>query len=125
MIALSNTVHLYARPTTRESVLAFFADVLGLEVHEVTKAYVQSSEPMAYVQFSNGASLSVEFTDDALSDEQAKRGAWLELRTGDVASLQRKALEAGLKRVVPPKTPFFYIQAPGGQVFRIVESTAD
>ena len=104
--------------------LAFFTEVLGLEVHEVTKAYLHSSEPMYAVIFSNGASLSVEFTEDALSDEQAERGAWLELRTEDAASLQRKALEAGLKRVVHPKTPFFYVQAPGGQVFRIVESTA-
>ena len=124
MIALSNTVHLYARPNTKEPFLAFFTEVLGLEAHEVTKAYVHSSEPMYAVTFSNSASLSVEFTEDALSDELAERGAWLELRTEDAALLQRKALEAGLKRVVHPKTPFFYVQAPGGQVFRIVESTA-
>ncbi len=125
MIALSNTVHLYARPNTREPLLAFFTEVLGLQVHEVAKAYLHSPEPMYAVTFSNGASLSVEFTEDALSDEQAERGAWLELRTEDAASLQRKVQEAGLKRVVHPKTPFFYIQAPGGQVFRIVESTTD
>jgi hypothetical protein len=124
MIALSNTVHLYARPNTREPLLAFFIEVLGLEVHEVTKAYLHSPEPMYAVTFSNGASLSVEFAEDALSDQQAERGAWLELSTEDAASLQRKAMEAGLKRVVHPKTPFFYVQAPGGQVFRIVESTA-
>ena len=124
MIALSDTVHLYARPNTRESVLGFYTDVLGLEVHEVAKAYVHSSEPMYAVSFNNGASLSVEFTDDALSDEQAERGAWLELTTDDAASLQQKALEAGLTRVVHPKTPFFYVQAPGGQVFRVVESGA-
>lgn len=125
MIALSNTIHLYARPNTREPLLAFFTDVLGLEVHEVTKAYLHSPEPMYAVTFANGASLSVEFTEDALSAEQAERGAWLELSTDDASSLQRKALEAGLKRVVHPKTPFFYVQAPGGQVFGIVENTAD
>jgi hypothetical protein len=89
MIALSNIVHLYARPNTREPLLAFFTEVLGLEVHEVAKAYLHSSEPMYAVTFSNGASLSVEFTEDALSDEQAERGAWLELRTEDAASLQK------------------------------------
>jgi hypothetical protein len=104
--------------------LAFFTDVLGLDIHAVARAYVQSPEPMYAVNFSNGASLSVEFADDALSDEQAERGAWLELSVGDAASLQRKVLEAGLKRVIHPKTPFFYVQAPGGQIFRIVESTA-
>ena len=124
MIALSHTVHLYARPKTREPLLAFFTEVLGLEVYQVAKDYLLSSEPMYAVTFSNGASLSVEFTEDALTDAQAERGAWLELRTDDAASLRRKALEAGLKRVVHPKTPFFYVQAPGGQVFRIVENTA-
>lgn len=124
MIALSNTVHLYARPNTREPLLAFFTEVLGLQVHEVAKDYLHSPEPMYAVTFSNGASLSVEFTEDALSSEQAERGAWLELQTEDAPSLQQKAQEAGLKRIVHPKTPFFYIQAPGGQVFRIVERTA-
>jgi len=124
MIALSNSIHIYARHDTKENLLEFFTSVLDLEVHEVTKAYLHSPEPMYAVTFANGASLSIEFTEDALSDEHAKRGAWLELRTEGAASLQQKALEAGLKRVVHPKTPFFYVQAPGGQVFRIVESTA-
>jgi hypothetical protein len=124
MIALSNTIHLYALPNAREPLLSFFTEVLGLEVHEVSKAYLHSPEPMYAVTFANGASLSVEFTEDALTASQAERGAWLEMSTDDAASLQRKALSAGLKRVVHPKTPFFYVQAPGGQVFRIVESTA-
>ena len=124
MIALSNTVHFYARPDAKEPLLAFFTKVLGLQVHEATRAYIHSPEPMYAVAFSNGASLSVEFREDALTDEQAERGVWLELRTDDAASLQQKALDAGLKRVVHPYTPFFYIQAPGGQVFRIVENTA-
>ena len=38
--------------------------------------------------------------------------------------LQQKVLAAGLPRVVHPSTPFFSIQAPGGQVFRIVSSKA-
>jgi hypothetical protein len=124
MIALSNSVHLYARPDTKEKFLEFFTSILGLQAHASSDA-LGSPEPIYAFKFSNGASLSVEFTEDALSDEQAQRGAWLELRTKDAASLQRKVQEAGLKRVVHPYTPFFYIQAPGGQVFRIVESAAD
>ena len=81
-----------------------------------------SLEPIYGFKFSNGASLSVEFTEDALDDQQAQRGAWLELRTDDALGLQQKLLAAGLPRVVHPYTPFFYIQAPGGQVFRIVSS---
>jgi hypothetical protein len=119
MIALSNSVHTYARPETKEHLLEFFTSILGLEA--VISAVAESStEPIYAFVFSNGASLSVEFTDDALTDQQARRGAWLELRTDDAVGLQQKVLAAGLPRVVHPYTPFFYVQAPGGQVFRIV-----
>ena len=121
MIALSNSIHLYARPDTKEQLLEFFTSMLGLEAIASADA-VGSPEPIFAFRFSNGASLSVEFTEDALSDQQAQRGAWLELRTDDAVGLQQKALAFGLPRVVHPYTPFFYIQAPGGQVFRIVSS---
>ncbi len=123
MIALSNSIHLYARPDTKEQLLEFFTSILGLQA--VTSAdAVGSPEPIYAFAFANGASLSVEFTEDALSDQQAQRGAWLELRTDDAVGLQQKVQAFGLPRVVHPYTPFFYIQAPGGQVFRIVSSKA-
>lgn len=121
MIALSNSVHLYVRPDTKERFLEFFTRILGLEAHESSDA-IGSREPIYAFKFSNGASLSVEFTQDALDDQQAERGAWLELRTEDAPGLQQQVQDAGLKRVVHPYTPFFYVQAPGGQVFRIVSS---
>lgn len=121
MIALSNSIHLYARPDTKEQLLEFFTSMLGLQAVESSDA-VGSPEPIYAFAFSNGASLSVEFTEDALSDQQAQRGAWLELRTDDAVGLQQKVQAFGLHRVVHPYTPFFYIQAPGGQVFRIVSS---
>jgi Glyoxalase/Bleomycin resistance protein/Dioxygenase superfamily len=121
MITLSNSIHMYARPDTKEKLLEFFTDILGLQALESSDA-VGSPEPIYAFAFSNGAGLSVEFTEDALDDQQGQRGAWLELRTDDALELQQKVLAAGLSRVVHPYTPFFYIQAPGGQVFRIVSS---
>ena len=121
MIALSNAIHLYARPDTKEQFLEFFTSMLGLEAVASSDA-VGSPEPIYAFEFSNGASLSVEFKEDALDDQQAQRGAWLELRTDDAVGLQQKVLAAGLPRVVHPYTPFFYVQAPGGQVFRIVST---
>jgi hypothetical protein len=122
MISLSDSIHLYARPDTKEQLLEFFTSVLGLEAKPVPPYVTGSPEPMYSFEFSNGASLSVEFTPDALSDQQAQRGAWLELRTDDAVELQQKLQDTGLKKVVHPYTPFFYIQAPGGQVFRIMSS---
>lgn len=121
MLALSNSIHLYARPETKEKFLEFFTSILGLEAHKSSDA-TGSLEAIYAFKFSNGASLSVEFTQDALNDQQAQRGAWLELRTDDEQGLQQKVQAFGLKRVIHPYTPFFYVQAPGGQVFRIVSN---
>ena len=59
-----------------------------------------------------------------MSDRQALRGAWFEVRADDAEGLQQRALAFGLSRIVHPSTPFFYIQAPGGQVFRIAAGSA-
>jgi hypothetical protein len=125
MIALSNSVHLYVRPEARDRLLELFGGVLGLQVVKITKAYVKSPEPMYAVRFPNGASISVEFTANALSEEQAARGAWLELRSDDAEGVQRKALGFGLMQITHPFTPFFYVQVPGGQVFRICSTDAE
>ena len=119
-VALTNTAHLYARVSEKERLLRFFTEVLGLSPREVTVAYVTAKEPMYAVTFSNGAGLSVEFTDDALTDQAAERGAWLELTVTDRNAVEAKAQAFGTKRIVHPATPFVYLQAPGGQVFRIV-----
>ena len=119
-VALMNTAHLYARVSEKERLLRFFTEVLGLSPRVVTAAYVTAKEPMYAVTFANGAGLSVEFTDDALTDQAAERGAWLELTVTDQDAVEAKARAFGAKRIVHPATPFVYLQAPGGQVFRIV-----
>ena len=119
-VALMNTAHLYARVSEKERLLRFFTEVLGLPPREVTVAYVTAKQPMYAVTFANGAGLSVEFTGDALTDQAAERGAWLELTVTDRAAVEARARAFGAKRIVHPATPFVYLQAPGGQVFRIV-----
>ena len=119
-VALMNTAHLYARVSEKERLLRFFTEVLGLPPREVTVAYVTAKQPMYAVTFANGAGLSVEFTDDALADQAAERGAWLELTVTDRDAVEARAQAFGAKRIVHPATPFVYLQAPGGQVFRIV-----
>jgi len=115
MIALSNRVHLFARPDVKDALTAFFTAILECEV-----AAIPGTSIVAF-RFVNNASVSVDFTVDALDAEQASRGAWLEVRTDDPEALQRKVLAAGLSRVDYP-TGRFYFQAPGGQVWGIYES---
>jgi len=64
MIALSNSIHLYARPDMKKQLLEFFTNVLGLEA-VASSGEVGSPEPIYAFTFANGASLSVEFTKDA------------------------------------------------------------
>lgn len=97
MIALSHSAHIFARPEAKSRWLEFVSEVLGLEPVEIEKAYLKSPKPMYSVRFANGASLSIEFGEDALSDEQVLRGAWFELRSDDAEALQQKALAFGLK----------------------------
>jgi len=113
MIALSNRVHTYARPNSKEKLIECFTEILGCEI---------LSTPVLAFAFSNGASLSVEFTEDALDEKQARRGAWLELKTDDALALKEKVLAAGLLRVEFSGNDYFYFQAPGGQVFRIASN---
>ena len=65
--------------------------------------------------------MSVEFTEDALDEQQAARGAWLEVKPDDASALKAKLLAAGLSQVHHPLSDRFYFQAPGGQIWGIVE----
>ena len=64
--------------------------------------------PVLVCAFPNGTSLSVEFTEDALDEKQARRGAYLELKAGDPSQLQKKILDAGLPRVAFSGNDSFY-----------------
>lgn len=115
MIALNNRVHRFARPDVKDELTAFFTAILECEAAAIPGTSIVT------FRFPNTASLTVDFTTDALNEEQAGCGAWLEVRTDDPEALQRKVLAAGLSRVDYP-TGRFYFQAPGGQVWGIYES---
>jgi hypothetical protein len=119
MTALSNRVHLFAQPGKREELDSLFTAVLGL-APAISVEAPGLDIPILVYQFSNGASLSVQFTEDALGDEDARRGAWLELVSDDASALIDKVLQAGLSRLEYLGGEHFYFQAPGGQVLRIV-----
>jgi len=118
MIGLSNRVHIFARPSVQQELAEFFTSVLGCEVSEVSVPGKQM--PILLVRFPNGVGMTVELTEDALDEKQALRAAYLELKADDPPGLKQTILEAGLPEVEYAGTPYFYFQAPGGQVFRIV-----
>ena len=54
---------------------------------------------------------------DALDEQQARRGAWLEMETDEPLLLKERILAAGYHHC--EYKGFFYFQIPGGQVMRI------
>ena len=117
--AFSNRAHLFVSRQAKERFVSCFSEVVGCGA-PMTLHAAGISEPILAFRFPGGGSLSVEFTDDALDERQARRGAWLEIWSGDPPALARRVLEAGLSQVTYPATNTFYFAAPGGQVFGIV-----
>ena len=119
MIALVNRAHILAKPRIKEQLESCFTTVLGcgaparLEVPGLP-------EPILAFRFPGGGSLSVEFTEEALDEQHAGRGAWLELSVDDPAALKQRVLDAGLPQVKYSPTGRFYFAVPGGQVVGIV-----
>lgn len=119
-IALGNRAHFTARPVFREELIRCFSSILGCGPPTVFAAPGMAATILAF-RFPGGGSLSIELSDDALDESSAGRGAWLEIRTDDVAGLTQRIIEAGLRKVEYPATTTFYFAAPGGQVFGVID----
>ncbi|HZU13928.1 MAG TPA: hypothetical protein VFB58_13890 [Chloroflexota bacterium] len=118
MAILSNRAHIFAPPDAKQPLADLFTNALDCTVAEV--AVPGKAIPFLLIQFRNGAGMTVEFVDDALTPELARRGAYLELLDADPDGVRERVLAHGATVVDYPGTPYFYFQAPGGQVFRIV-----
>ena len=117
--AIGNRTHIFARPGVKDKLTWCFSTVLGCGAPMSLNA-PGLAEPILAFKFPGGGALSVEFTEDALDEKQMRRGAWLEIWSGDAAALKKKILDAGLPQVHYPATNTFYFASPGGQVFGIV-----
>ena len=126
MSGLGARVHLFVRPESRERFVALFRDVLDCTVAELDFGM---GRPILLVRFGDGSSFSVETSElaqaepanDALADDSALRGAWLEFRTGDLAGYTRRLAAAGIPQFRHPGSSHTYFSAPGGQVFRLLD----
>lgn len=119
MIAVSNRAHIYVRPDVKEQLKSCFTTVLGCEP-AVSLDNPGQADPILAFRFPNGGSLSFEFTEDAPDEQQARRGAWLEVKANDPSALKERIRKAGLPQLKHPATSTFYFVVPGGQVVGIV-----
>jgi hypothetical protein len=120
-IGLTNRAHFLARPEHRDALLRCFSEVLGCGA-PMTLPAREGVGPAVAFRFPGGGAVSVEFTPDALSERQARRGAWLELKPADPDALEAAVKAAGLPLIAYPATTTFYFAVPGGQVFGIARS---
>jgi hypothetical protein len=115
---MGNRAHILVRPHVRDALRHCFVDVLGCGAPTALNA-PSLSEPILAFQFPGGGSVSFEFTEDAPDEQQARRGAWLELQADDPEALKQNVHTAGLSQLRHPATTTFYFAVPGGQVFGI------
>jgi hypothetical protein len=118
MIALTNRAHMLARPHVKEQLESCFTTVLGCAA-PLRMDVPGLPEPILAFRFPGGGSVSVEFTEDALDEQHARHGAWLEVSVDDAAALKQKVLDAGLPQVKYGPAGRFYFVIPGGQVMGI------
>ncbi len=112
MITLKKRVHMFTHPKNKEPLIDFFTTLLGCTV-------IGAPSSLAF-QFVDGSAISVDFTEDvvdALDEQQARRGAWLELETDEPLTLKEQIRASGYRQF--DYKGFFYFQIPGGQVMRI------
>jgi hypothetical protein len=117
--AFSNRAHLFVHPQHKDKLTWCFTTILGA-AGPMSLPVQGLAEPMLAFRFPGGGSVSVEFTKDALDEQRARFGAWLEVRTPEPQALQSRILEAGLQQVHYPYTTTFYFAVPGGQVIGIL-----
>src|SRR5579884_2920994 len=113
MTTLSNRVHMFARQEVRNPLADFFVRLLGCTLAFSSDA-PGNPRPVLAFAFPGGGSLSVEFTPDALDEQHARKGLWIEVQAEDVAAVQQDILAAGFAQVRYPGNDFFYVAAPGG-----------
>jgi len=96
----------------REAIRRVFTEVLGATA-------VTPRENMDAYVLADGASVGVFYSNEVLSEADARLGAWLEFLVTDVGEAARALTALGIERVDYDDKTHPYFQAPGGPVFRL------
>lgn len=115
-ISLGEHSKLTVPPSERERIRKFYRDILQCPVTKL-------SERIDVFKIGNNFSLGVMYDDSALSMAEHLKSIWLELCTDELDELKMKILNFGIKELEYWDKEHFYFQAPGGQVFRLADSS--
>jgi catechol 2,3-dioxygenase-like lactoylglutathione lyase family enzyme len=115
---IGNHSKIIATHAEQERIRAFYRDVLGCTLTKQTK-------DVDYIRFHEGFFVAVLYQEQVPTAEQLRQSIWLELRTDEPAALRKKITDFGVHRIDMPGAEHLYFQAPGGQVFRLVQQGED
>ncbi len=111
MTDLGPNLKLTVDPTNRGALRQLF-DAVGCE-------RTSPSDAWDLFQVTGGGSIGVNYSDGALAPEQARLGAWIELRPADLPAARARLAELGHLPFAYADEAHEYFEAPGGQVFRL------
>jgi hypothetical protein len=100
----------------RARVHALFVDGIGTDA-------VQPTPQLEAYKTEDGGSVGTFFVPakDALSEEDQKKGAWLEFRVADLEATTQRLDAQGIARIEHSDKSHPYYQVPGGPVFRLAK----
>lgn len=104
--------------TLREQTRALYTGLLGATLKE------SQQSDRDYFRFPNGTRIAAFYVEpsDALTPAQLKSGAWIELEVDNLPATLSGLERLGIRPFeYPIDVEHKYVQAPGGQVFRLLE----
>lgn len=116
-VILGNHMAVFAARTNQDSIRKFYCGVLGC------KPKVQNEHVDRY-QLGDIHFFFV-WQDSVLDESHFLKAVYLELKTDDTEEMTRKILAFGVKKLDNLGDGVLYFQAPGGQVFKLMDINAD
>lgn len=116
-VILGNHMAVFAARAEQDRIRKFYCEVLGC------KSKVQNDQVDRY-QLGDIHFFFV-WQDAALDDSHFLKAVYLELKTDNTEEMIRKILAFGVKKLENLGDGALYFQAPGGQVFKLVDINAD
>lgn len=131
-VTIGNHVAVRVARSERERIRAFYGEVLGcklMRTFDDKDDFRMGDDFYLAFLYDSGRGVEVDrgvsyAPDDALSDADFLKAMFLELKADDAGAMRRKIVEFGV-RVLEVPDPHLYFQAPGGQVYRLIDSHED
>jgi catechol 2,3-dioxygenase-like lactoylglutathione lyase family enzyme len=115
-IIIGNHLKMHLPHRLRERALRFYTGILGCrKLADIPYPNVDLYE------FQEGFVLGLFFYDEAdtLSEKEQLKATWMEIKTDRPDALKQRLIDFGVQEVEFEEKSRFYLQAPGGQVFRV------